>query len=89
MYVPKNNYDMYLRDPLTKNQKRYISDSSNLFGYDISKVINIVIKAFRIIYSFSTLIVLLVVSLLMYYNYKSLLPNALLLLYIFVVYTSF
>lgn len=80
---------MFLKDSLTFNQQRYVSHTSNLFGYDISKLVRLLSKIVHILYQVSTLLILLVISLLMYYNYKSLLPNALLLLYILLVYSSF
>jgi len=88
MYIQKDNFDSFLKDPFDEQQQNTISYSSNLFGFDINKILKVLILILKYIYAFSNIIILITVIFLIHFNYYNFIFNALLLGYVYLVYVQ-
>ena len=89
MYIQKDNFDNFLKDPFNEEQQKKISYSSNLFGFDINKILKVLILIIKYLYAFSNIIIFITVIFLIYFNYMNFLPNGLLVGFIYLVYLQF
>ena len=89
MYIQKDNYDSFLKDPFNEDDKKTISYASDIFGFDVSKVLKLLISSLKYINSFFYIIVFITLLFLIFFNYYSFIFTGFLIGYVYLVYTQF